>query len=279
VRFAFSARRPRRLRPIRLPARESLRRGVFILPSLFTVGNMLCGFAAVQAAFHARLVAAGWLIVLAGILDALDGRIARLTHATSEFGKEYDSLADVVSFGLAPAILVFQWRLEDLGRSGFAVAFLFLVAGSVRLARFNVQAGAVDKRFFVGLPIPAGAGALTLAVLLDPTPVASRGELVIVGLYVLAVSLLMVSTIQYRSFKDFNLHQRFPATLFFLLALIVVILVTYRQYAMAVLLGAYLLLGPVEAVLRAVLHKPIAPSPGFPAEAAPPVKTNDADLS
>ena len=269
--------RPRRFRPIRLPARESLRRGIFLLPSLFTVGNMLCGFASVLAALHGRLATAGWLIVLAGVLDGLDGRIARLTHSTSEFGKEYDSLADVVSFGLAPAILVFQWRLDDLGRSGFALAFLFLVAGSVRLARFNVHAGIVDKRFFVGLPIPAGAGALTLAVLLDPSPFAPRIQVLLVAFFVLAVALLMVSTIPYRSFKNFNLHQRYPTTLVFVLALVVVVLVEYRENAMAVLLGIYLLLGPTEHVIRRALHRPVAPLAGIPGGVATEADANDPD--
>lgn len=279
MKLGLRGRRPRRMRPIRLPARESLRRGIFILPSLFTVGNMLCGFAAVLAAFQGRLATASWLIILAGILDGLDGRVARLAHATSEFGKEYDSLADVVSFGLAPAFLVYEWRLVELGRSGFALAFLFAVAGSVRLARFNVQAESVDKRFFVGLPIPAGAGALTLAVLLDPTQEASHGQILLIGLYVLAVALLMVSTIPYRSFKDFNLHQRFPATLFFGIALVVVILVVYREHAMAALIGVYLLLGPLEALARAVLHRPVAPAADFAAEVAPTPSTDDTHTS
>ena len=277
MRLHLRVGRPRRLRPIRLPARESLRRGIFLLPSLFTIGNMLCGFAAVLATLHGRLALAGWLIVLAGVLDGLDGRIARLTHSTSEFGKEYDSLADVVSFGLAPAILVYQWRLDDLGRSGLALAFLFLVAGSVRLARFNVQAGKVDRRFFVGLAIPVGAGAVTLPVLLDPSPVAPHGQLVIVGLYVLAISLLMVSTVPYRSFKDFNLHQRYPTTLVFVLALIIVVLVTYREHAMAVLLGIYVLLGPIEQAARTLLHRPVVPQVAFPTENATGTNTDDPD--
>lgn len=275
MRLPFGVTRPRRLRPMRLRAKESLRRGVFLVPSLFTVGNMLCGFGSVLTALSGHFLQAGWLIIVAGVLDGLDGRVARLAHATSEFGKEYDSLADVVSFGLAPAILVYAWRLEELGRSGFALAFLFLVAGSVRLARFNVQAGSVDKRFFVGLPIPAGAGALTLAVLLDPTRAAHRHELMLTGLFVLTISLLMVSTIPYRSFKDFNLHQRFPAILFFLLALIVVILVVYREHALAVLLGIYLLMGPLEQLVRTVLRRGAGPAASHGGEGATPLHSDD----
>jgi CDP-diacylglycerol---serine O-phosphatidyltransferase len=242
--------RPRRLRPIRLPSRERLRKSVFLVPSMFTVGNMLCGFASVLAAVHGRFAAASWLIVLAGVLDGLDGRIARLTHSTSEFGKEYDSLADVVSFGVAPAMLAYQWRLVMLGRWGLALAFLFLVAGSVRLARFNVQAAVADKRFFTGLPIPMGAAAVTLLVLLNPSPLATHRENTLVGVFTLVVAFLMVSTVPYRSFKDFDLHRRFPGTVVFALALLVVVLVVYREHAMAAMVAAYLALGPAEAVTR-----------------------------
>ncbi len=254
----------RAVRPVRSrrPARDSLRRGIYLLPSLFTVGNMLCGFASVLHALHNRLEIAGWLILLAGVLDGLDGRIARLTRATSEFGKEYDSLADVVSFGIAPAFLAYQWGLEGAGRWGWAVAFLFLVAGSVRLARFNIKAGNADRRFFIGLPIPAGAGALTLMVLVgkDLGVVVSHGIAVAASVFVLVVALLMVSTIRYRSFKEFNLRQRWPATAFFLFAVILAVLAFSPLPAMAFLLGVYMLGGPAELVLRRLRRKPTTAS-------------------
>ena len=258
---------PRGSRPgrPRRPARESLRRGIYLLPSLFTVGNMLCGFASIMHALHTRLELAGWLILLAGVLDGLDGRIARLTRSTSEFGKEYDSLADVVSFGIAPAFLAYQWALEGVGRWGWAAAFLFLVAGSVRLARFNVKAGHTDRRFFVGLPIPGGAGALTLMVLvgMDLDLPVTRVVAIAASLFVFVVAVLMVSTIPYRSFKEFNLRQRWPATAFFLFAVIVAVLAFSPLPAMAFLLGAYLLGGPAEMVLRKLRRKPAtAAQPG-----------------
>ncbi len=248
------------VRPVRprRPARESLRRGIYLLPSLFTVGNMLCGFASILHALHNRLELAGWLILLAGVLDGLDGRIARLTRATSDFGKEYDSLADVVSFGIAPAFLAYQWGLEGVGRWGWAAAFLFLVAGSVRLARFNIKAAHADRLFFVGLPIPAGAGALTLMVLvgIDLDVIVTRGVAIAASVFVFLVSVLMVSTIRYRSFKDFNLRQRWPATAFFLFAAIVAVLAFSTLPAMAFLLAVYLFAGPFELLLRKVRRKP-----------------------
>jgi CDP-diacylglycerol--serine O-phosphatidyltransferase len=242
----------------RRPGRYSLRRGIYLLPSLFTVGNMLCGFAAVLYAIHNRLELACWLILLAALLDGLDGRIARLMRSTSEFGKEYDSLADVVSFGIAPAILAYQWGLHEAGRLGWAATFLFLVAGSVRLARFNVKAGLSDRRFFVGLPIPAGAGAVTLMVLVDPEPLADKPLAIAASFFVFLVSVLMVSTIHYRSFKELNLRQRWPATAFFLFAVIVAVFVFTPLPAMAFLCGAYLIGGPAEMVVRKLRHKPAA---------------------
>jgi CDP-diacylglycerol--serine O-phosphatidyltransferase len=223
---------------------------------------MLCGFAAVLYSLHDQLERAGYLILIAGFLDGLDGRIARLTHSTSEFGKEYDSLADVVSFGMAPAILAYQWGLRGVGRWGWAVAFLFLVAGSVRLARFNVKASTADRRFFTGLPIPCGAGALTLMVL-----VATKLEIAVdqpisiaAAAFVLLVSMLMVSTIPYRSGKEFNLRQRWPAAGFFLIAAVVAALVFTTVPALALVLGTYLVAGPAEFLARRFRHKP-SPQP------------------
>jgi CDP-diacylglycerol--serine O-phosphatidyltransferase len=237
-------RRIRRLPGPRRSERYSLRRGIYLLPSLFTVGNMLCGFAAVLYAIHGQLERACWLILLAALLDGLDGRIARLTSSSSEFGREYDSLADVVSFGIAPAVLVYQWG--------------FLVAGSVRLARFNVKAGE-DRRYFVGLPIPAGAGALTLMVLVDPEPLVDKPLAIAASLFVFLVSVLMVSTIRYRSFKDWDLRRRLPATAFFLFALILAVFVFTPLPAMAFLCAAYLVGGPAEMFIRKVSRRPAVP--------------------
>jgi len=247
-----------RLRRPRRPTRDSLRRGIYLLPSLFTVGNMLAGFASILHAISGRLEQAGWLIFLAGILDGLDGRIARLTKSTSEFGKEYDSLADVVSFGVAPAVLAFQWGLWGMGKLGWAAAFLFVVAGSVRLARFNVKQDHTDRRFFIGLPIPAGAGAITLMVLIAPEPVGTPIGSLLVCLFVLVVAVLMVSTVRYRSFKDLDLRQRWPAKAFFTIAAIVAVVAFSPLPAMGVALGCYILSGPVGWLRSKLLRAPAA---------------------
>jgi len=249
-------RRIRRLPSQRRSKRYSLRRGIYLLPSLFTVGNMLCGFAAVLYAIHGQLERACWLILLAALLDGLDGRIARLTSSSSEFGREYDSLADVVSFGIAPAVLVYQWGLHEAGRWGWAATFLFLVAGSVRLARFNVKAGVEDRRYFLGLPIPAGAGALALMVLVDPEPLVDKPLAIAASFFVFLVSVLMVSTIRYRSFKEWDLRRRLPATAFFLFAVILAVFVFTPLPAMALLCAAYLVGGPAEMLIRKVSRRP-----------------------
>ena len=268
--------RIRRPRARRQAARESLRRGVYALPSLFTVLNLFFGFWAVIDAVNGHLERSAWLIILAGVLDGLDGRIARMMHAVSDFGREYDSLADVVSFGVAPAILIYQWGLRETGRWGWTVAFLFLVAGSIRLARFNICSQLADRRFFTGLAIPGGAGALTLMVLHDPEPVAHPHAIVGVWIFVLTIAVLMVSSIRYRSFKELNLRRRWPVTAFFLLAVVVATIAVSPVPVMSTLLGAYILSGPVEAVYRMI--RPGAATPPRPpapeTSLAPPTDPN-----
>ncbi len=153
-------RRPSLLRPLRprLDVRaRRFRRGVYLLPSMFTMANLFCGYACIVHSMRGELATAALFIGFAFVLDMLDGRIARMTGTTSAFGLEFDSLADVVSFGVAPAILSFQWGLHPLGRIGWAAGFLFVAAAAVRLARFNIQSGSQDKRYFVGMPSPAAA--------------------------------------------------------------------------------------------------------------------------
>ena len=135
-----------------------LRRGVYLLPSLMTLGNLFCGYACIVYAMRGEYETAAPFIGIAMVLDTLDGRIARMTGSSSEFGLQFDSLADVISFGIAPAILTFSWGLTSLGRWGWAAGFVYVTAAAMRLARFNIQSGSVDKKYFVGMPSPAAAG-------------------------------------------------------------------------------------------------------------------------
>jgi CDP-diacylglycerol---serine O-phosphatidyltransferase len=229
-------------------SRERLSRGLFILPTLFTVGNLFCGYLSIWCSIRGTFELAAALIIGAGVLDGLDGRIARMTHSTSEFGEEYDSLADLVSFGVAPAILAYSWGLADFDRLGWMASFLFVVCGSMRLARFNIQAHVVDKRYFVGLPIPAGAGALATIVLATPERLVSR--MWMGGLLALTfiLSFLMISTIRYRSFKDLDLKRRRPAWILPAIAIFFAVIAYRPQIALVTLVLVFVVSGPVGKI-------------------------------
>jgi CDP-diacylglycerol--serine O-phosphatidyltransferase len=224
--------------------RRGVRRGIYILPALLTVGNVFCGYFSLDESVNGRFNQAAMLVFLAAVLDGLDGRVARLTHTTSPFGEQLDSLADVVSFGVAPAFLVYRWALMDFNRLGLLVSFLFVVCGAARLARFNVQIHVVDKRYFVGLSIPAAAGTLCALIwaLPDPLPTLEARALFLPITVLLAF--LMVSTFKYRSFKDVDLKRR-PAFLVPVVALILAAIAYKPDVALAVLLPVYALSGPV----------------------------------
>jgi CDP-diacylglycerol---serine O-phosphatidyltransferase len=229
--------------------RERLSRGLFILPTLFTVGNLFCGYLSIWSSIRGTFDLSAYLIIAAGILDALDGRIARMTRSTSAFGEQYDSMADLVSFGVAPAVLAYSWGLADFHRLGWMVSFLFVVCGSMRLARFNIQAHVVDKRYFVGLPIPAAAGTVATVVLATPERLVSR--LWMGGLLGLTIvlSYLMISTIRYRSFKDLDLRRRRPAWILPAIAVFFAVVAYRPPIALAVLALVFVASGPVGKLL------------------------------
>jgi CDP-diacylglycerol---serine O-phosphatidyltransferase len=198
------------------------KRGAYLLPTLFTVGNLFCGYYASVAVLRQSFELAALLIFVAGILDALDGRVARLTGSTSEFGRELDSLADALSFGMAPALLVYTWALQPLTRVGWLASFLFVACGVVRLARFNIQTGSTDKRYFIGLPLPVAAAVLAACVTLSPARLQARWTQIAVLVLVLILSLLMVSKLRYRSFKEVDLKGRVPSVVVVVIALVFV---------------------------------------------------------
>lgn len=230
-------------------ARARLSRGLFILPTLFTVGNLFCGYLSVWCSIRGTFQTAAILIIAAAVLDMLDGRIARLTNSASRFGEEYDSLADLVSFGIAPAILAYSWGLADFHRLGWMASFIFVVCGSMRLARFNIQTRVTDKKYFIGLPIPAAAGTIATLVLATPERLVSRFWMT--GLLVLTVvlSYLMISTLRYRSFKDLDLRRQRRAWILPVIALVFAV-VAYRPavtlLAIALIFAAS---GPVARAL------------------------------
>ncbi|HEY8131350.1 MAG TPA: CDP-diacylglycerol--serine O-phosphatidyltransferase, partial [Thermoanaerobaculia bacterium] len=214
--------------------RKNLRRGVYVIPTSFTVLNLFFGFRSIvnstrgieamvdgrtDLAIHFFEVACLSLF-FAAVFDTFDGLVARQLAATSEFGKEYDSLADVVTFGCAPAVLVYAWGLQILGNLGGAIAFLFLVSVSLRLARFNVMTGKTDYRYFVGLPSPAGALTLAAIIYYAPSPVHDQRFAMIMLVVTAAVAFAMVSPIRYRSQKGMNLQKERSLMYIVVLALI-----------------------------------------------------------
>lgn len=184
--------------------RARLSRSAFLLPSSFTVGNLFLGFYAVVTALGGRYERAAVCVIVAGILDNLDGRIARLTHTESEFGKEFDSLADFLTFGIAPGMVTYLWGLHELLRIGYLVGFLYVVCAATRLARFNIQAGRVDSRYFVGMPSPAAAGTVVSFLLLAEWHGAQPWYPVAMAALVATCGVLMVTTFRYPALKQLD---------------------------------------------------------------------------
>ena len=229
--------------------RERRGQGIFLLPSLLTTGNLVCGFVALVLTAEARYVEAALAILVAMIMDALDGRVARLMKATSQFGVEFDSLADVVSFGVAPAFLLYAFALSTLGRPAWFAAFLFVICGALRLARFNVYTGATDKRFFTGLPIPAAAGVAASAVILLHGDGLTRAEAVAVAALTYAVALLMVSTFRYWSFKEIDFARRRPVQTLLVLVLAGMIVATHHEVFLFLVFVGYAASGLVRRLV------------------------------
>jgi CDP-diacylglycerol--serine O-phosphatidyltransferase len=215
------------------------------LPTVFTVGNLFCGFGSLLQAYSGKFGWAALLIIIAGLLDGLDGRIARLTNTTSEFGIQFDSLADVVSFGVAPAFLVYTWALAPFERVGWWIAFVYVVCLAMRLARFNIQSKASDKRYFAGMPSPAAAGVLACVVFAFPAPPEPRWAAGLVVALVVIVSGLTVSRLRYRSFKEIDLRNRRSYLYVLPLAVILVAILTHPEISLLTFGAVYLLSGPV----------------------------------
>lgn len=238
--------------------RDKMKKGIYVLPNLFTTANLFCGFYAAIAAMKGLFEIAAIAILIAVVLDSLDGRIARMTHTTSRFGAEYDSLCDLVAFGVAPGLLVYSWSLHSYGKWGWLAAFLFAVCGALRLARFNVQVGIIDSRVFNGLPIPGGAAVVATGILLYYY-LGGEGPFAHLAIFagVIALALVMVSSIKYYSFKDLNFFSRKPFMSFVLIVLILVIVVAEPQIMLFTFAFGYSLSGPVWGCYRWV-HRKVA---------------------
>ena len=239
-------------------AEGSRRRGIFLLPNLFTSAGLFSGFYAIVAAMAGKFEPAAIAIFVAMVFDSLDGRVARWTHTESAFGKEYDSLSDMVSFGLAPALVMYEWSLRSMtdygvvpGKLGWMGAFIYAACAAIRLARFNVRAGVVDKRYFQGLPSPAAAGILAGAVWCAfnfDVP----GTALIIPAYILTIGagVLMVSSIGYYSFKDLKLQGRVPFAVLLLVPLIIMVIFLSPQNVLFLAFLVYAVSGLVMSLVR-----------------------------
>lgn len=231
------------------------RRGIYLLPNLFTTAALFSGFYAIVQAMNNKFEYAAVAIFIAMVLDGLDGRVARMTHTQSEFGAEYDSLSDMVSFGVAPALLVYEWAFRDLGKLGWFAAFIYCVCAALRLARFNTNIDVVDKHYFQGLPSPAAAALVGgfVWVLGDNGYTGNELRWYAAALTVFA-GISMVSNLRFYSFKDFNLRKSVPFIVIFLLAMFFILISSYPAGVLFILFLGYAMSGYVLWLLD--LRKP-----------------------
>ncbi len=228
------------------------RRGIYLLPNLFTIAGLFAGFYAIVTAMEGYFNYAAVAIFVAMIMDFFDGRVARLTNTQSAFGAELDSLSDMVSFGVAPALVIYSWSLEGLGKLGWLAAFIFTAAGALRLARFNTQVLIADKRYFQGLPIPAAAGVLASMVwLCVDSEILGDVVNMITAVLAIIIAILMVSNVRYYSFKEIDLKGRVPFVAILLVVLIFVGISLDPPKILFLIFFCYALSGPV-LTLRAL---------------------------
>lgn len=232
--------------------RKVRRRGIYLLPNMMTLGALFSGFYAIIAGMSGNFNEAGWAILIAGILDGLDGRIARLTNTESAFGAQFDSLSDMVSFGVAPALIMFSWAFAPLGRVGWAASFIYMSCAALRLARFNVQLGTVDKRFFVGLQSPLAAGVVTFLPWvgykygLEVTPLVAY----LCAILTVFIGFLMISNYNYSSFKELQFKGTVPYMVFVLVVIMLVVVAQSPHEVLLTMAVVYALSGPIMWIYK-----------------------------
>jgi CDP-diacylglycerol--serine O-phosphatidyltransferase len=259
----MTERRQRR----RIRDQNGIRRSLSIVPSLFTIGNIFCGFFSVVSTLKGNWDSAAVLIGVGYILDGLDGRIARLTKTASDFGLQLDSLADIVTFGVAPAILAYSWGfsanqgidgnvVKHVLQLGSVASFAFVVCGALRLARFNLQAKKTTetspKRHFVGLPIPAAAGMIATVIHFFKTPTLLIGSALLWALLILLLAFLMISTVRYSSFKEFDIKKGRPSLALFVIAMLIALILFYSEEVLLALATIYVASGLIGKLFQTV---------------------------
>ena len=228
-------------------------KGVYLLPNSFTTASLFAGFYAVVSGMSGNFENAAIAIFISMVLDTLDGRVARLTNTSSKFGAEYDSLADVVAFGVAPALVLFSWSLQSLGNFGWVAAFIYVAGGALRLARFNVQLEIADSRYFTGLPTPAAA-AVMAGMVWTGVDYELDGESLsyIVALITAALGILMVSNFKYYSFKDLDLKGKVPFVALFAVVLVFAVYSLQPPIMLALTFAGFAISGPVMYLFKAI---------------------------
>ncbi len=235
---------------------EQIKKGIFLLPSLLSCMNIFCGFYAIIAAFNHKFYHAAIAIILSIFFDILDGRVARLTNTTSDFGLQLDSLADTVSFCVAPGVLSFVWVLTPFGRIGWMAAFLFVICGVLRLARFNSQSALVRANCFIGLPTPAAAGFIaSLIIITEGVFSLDKIHPFVLVFVVYLLAFLMVSNIKYQNFKSIELHKKKPFSMLVFTVLAIYIIATVPQIMLFLMATLYIFSGPFE---RFILPKKLS---------------------
>ncbi len=244
-------------------------RKIYIIPNLVTTANLFCGFSSITSAIHKDFTTAAWFIMAAAIFDALDGRVARMAKATSQFGVEYDSLSDLISFGMAPGLLLYLWELEPFGRLGTLASFLYVCCAALRLARFNVNTETVSKAYFQGVASPIAAGAIaTFVIFNQATGIPAEGAWisrdVIALVQALALGSLMVSSIPFPSFKELNGRSR-SSFGYLMIAVMVMVLIAVRpEITLFLLITFYLVASLIWNLYRLATGRPLGLKPVAP---------------
>lgn len=240
-----------RRQPVQVEGPRKRARGIYLLPNAFTTGALFCGFYAIVQAMNGKYDYAAWAIFIAMILDGLDGRVARLTNTQSEFGAQYDSLSDMVSFGAAPALVIYEWSLRGLGKLGWIAAFVYCAGAALRLARFNTNIEVVDKRYFQGLPSPSAAALVAGYVLaMTEDGVIGTSQPWISWSITLFAGLSMVTNLPFYSFKEINFRQSVPFIAIFLIALGLALMALFPSYSIWWFFVIYGISGYIIYVIR-----------------------------
>ncbi|MBN1571662.1 MAG: CDP-diacylglycerol--serine O-phosphatidyltransferase [Deltaproteobacteria bacterium] len=236
--------------------RDDLKKGIYILPNLITTMSLFAGFFSIILSINGKFVQAVWALIFAAVFDGLDGKVARFTKTESEFGVQYDSLSDLVSFGVAPAILVYQWALTPFARLGWLGAALYVICAALRLARFNIQITTIEKSVFNGLPSPPSALMLATTVLFFRDTGLSLEEYrvyILVLVYLLAF--LMVSNVKYSSFKELEVARRRPINILLLLILILILIAIKPEIMLFAIVAFFVMSGIVNLLFRLLTRK------------------------